>query len=119
MFLKPCRNLFGYLDKFHVPQNNQMLLQKKGLTIFCESMFDTELFESTQSIYIREVEKVRLTEDFGSCSTLKDFIEIFQDISSMQKVCDSKLATLERRYVDCAGEHYRRKYREFEKLSCG
>jgi len=30
LFLKPCRNLFGYLDKFHVPQNNQVPLQKKG-----------------------------------------------------------------------------------------
>jgi len=37
----------------------------------------------------------------------------------MQKVCDKQLATLERRYVDSAGEHYRRKYREYENLSCG
>jgi hypothetical protein len=34
-------------------------------------------------------------------------------------VCDSQLASLERRYVDSAGEYYRRKYRELEKLSCG
>lgn len=30
LFLRPCRNLFGYLDKFYVPQANQMPLLKKG-----------------------------------------------------------------------------------------
>lgn len=31
LFLKPCRNLFGYLDKFYVVQTNQLPLMKKGI----------------------------------------------------------------------------------------
>jgi hypothetical protein len=30
LFLKPCRNMFAYLDKFYIPQNSLMPLQKKG-----------------------------------------------------------------------------------------
>lgn len=63
--------------------------------------------------------QIRQTEDFGNCCILKEYIEIFREINSTYSVCDSQLATLERRYVESAGEHYRRKYREFEKLSCG
>jgi hypothetical protein len=33
VFLRPLKNLFAYLDKFHIPNNSLMPLEKKGRSV--------------------------------------------------------------------------------------
>jgi hypothetical protein len=42
---------------------------------------------------------------------LKEFVDIFKEASGSYRVCEKQFNNLEKRYVDCAGEYYRRRFK--------
>ena len=87
--------------------------------IFVETMLNQEQLDQLQSIYISQIDKIRSTEDYSNATILKEFVEVFREASGSFKLCDKHINILEKVFIQNAGEHYRKKFKEMEVVSCG
>lgn len=118
-YLRLLKHLFAYLDRFYVPNNSTLSLEKRGnrlviqgLIIYCETVLNNPQSKVVQELYFEELGNVR-RGDYSNVYILREFIEVFVEIRSKDKnkLVEHVLSSVEAQYLIEANEYYKLKFK--------